>query len=246
MARGPRAGSLVSGVSARHCRGRLRYVYRRRRCNHQPGRGTPPREKLAIRAALTLTALLAPVPTMPRGLRPCALLCALRVAAGAPAAVPTLADHPVAGDAFLSLTTGSGTSWSADSPKHPLAPPAAKCTFKTGFDWNEGVDCPVAPASTQQLCCDLCHARPDCMASTFYQGKCFFKSAADVSKGMKPGKAGVVACVKGPSAPPAPPAPPPSKDDVLSIDATVPGASPSQPFPSYRAQVTSSRAQVTW
>ena len=129
---------------------RLRYVYRRRRCNHQPGRGTPPREKLAIRAALTLTALLAPVPTMPRGLRPCALLCALRVAAGARAAVPTLADHPVAGDAFLSLTTGSGTSWSADSPKHPLAPPAAKCTFKTGFDWNEGADCPVAPASTQQ------------------------------------------------------------------------------------------------
>lgn len=62
------------------------------------------------------------------------------------------------------------------------------------------------------------------MGSTFYQGKCFFKSAADVSKGLKPGKAGVVACVKGPSArPPPPPVPSPSKNDVITINATVPG-----------------------
>ena len=211
------------------------------------------------------------------------MLCALRVSgvASAPAAVPTLADHPsahpprvrasytllarvdllqyrlclciishlvpplvaptssineahdrtlagrlwtVAGDAFLSLATGSGTSWTAESPKEPVPPSPAKCTFKAGFDWNEGVDVPFAHASTQQVCCDLCHARAGCQGSTFYQGKCFFKSAADVSKGLKPGKRGVVACVKGsPARPPPPPAPSPSKDDVLTINATVPG-----------------------
>jgi hypothetical protein len=123
--------------------------------------------------------------------------------------------EPCADYATGECRTGGGPA-PTPPPPAPPAPPAppgsGKCTFLPNTGFSKGQAVPGHrndSAATEQACCDLCAAIPECSGAAFTNGQCYYKTKKEMVGHPLQGVTGVVRDPPGPSPPgPAPPQPP--------------------------------------